>query len=249
MPVQILWKLNEGEGKFVYDQSEPQLPHANGEIVGKSFSWTQATEVSYIPAVQPASEVSTPEPDSPDDDSPDDEDLSPVDALDAATILLQAVADICSTHTELHTDLGVKWSLFSWSKSSASSTLMLVSILQALTQESCGKDHDFFQDAKTKAISNALQIFYTHFAGLSKPPLMTSPVKERAAAVLRPFLKSSDHGSLAALQSQALELIFCKSIMPIVCPEPKDRLEALIFLVKQDAESAGREFLRRLVSR
>merc|ERR1712100_808808 len=77
---------------------------------------------------------------------------------------------------------------------------------------------------------------------------MTSPVKERAAAVLRPFLKSSDHGSLAALQSQALELIFCKSIMPIVCPEPKDRLEALIFLVKQDAESAGREFLRRLVS-
>ena len=241
--MQILWKLNEGEGKFVYDQSEPQLPHANGEIVGDSFEWKQATDVSYIPSVKSA-EVPTTEP-----DVPVDRDFSPVSSFDAATTLLQVVSDICSTHTELKDSLDVKWSFSSWVQPSAQSTCMLISILEALMKESeTAKDR--VSDVKIKAISNVLRIFDTHVTGLTIGPAMTPPLKERAGAILRQFVKpSSDCGSLATLQLQALELIFCKSMVSIVCPEPKDRLESLMYLVRQDTESHARAFLRKLISR
>ena len=240
---QILWKLNEGEGKFLYDQSEPHLPHANGEIVGDSFAWKQATDVSYIPSVS-ADEVPTTE-----SDVPVDRDFSPVNSFDAATTLLQAVSDICSTHTELKDCLDVQWSFSSWIQVSARSTCMLISILEALIKDtSTGKDCN--SDVKTKAISNVLRIFDTHVSQLTIGPSMTATVKERAGNILRQFVKpSSDSGSLATLQSQALELIFCKSMISIVCPEPKDRLESLMYLVRQDTESYARAFLRKLISR
>ena len=176
-----------------------------------------------------------------------DEDLDPVKAFVAATKLVQAVADICSTHSELHSRLGVKWSCFSWSKSNASATYMLISILEALMQDSCGSKHE--QDAKTKAISNILRICDTHFSDLSKPPSMTSSLRDRAGAVLRQFLESSDHAGQTSVHLQALELIFCKSMMPVVCPEPKDRLKTLVSLARQEADSPARKFLRKQISR